>query len=211
MILFAANCHCGGVFVIGCVFRSVVVTCLCLLASCSPQSNTQVTGGRNDLCRIELNNFCVTSVGDSYWISLTQKAGDLHGFVYFVEGTKRNDPTGRFLVAIRDAKSGAVKLSDAPEFCRIFRLPQTICSSKHRMPMDLTYPESFAEYPDVRNNVGIRIDVLETSNVEPADIAGIAVPCARDDRGYLRCGATLGLCVRSTTKWVGCRFRNIGA
>ena len=154
-------------------------------------------------CRIQLAHFCIGEGADPFWISLTQKAGGLHGFIYFVEGVGREDPTRKFVAVIRDLKTGSIDLKDAPNFCRTYGLPAAICETGSLASTTLKYEETYVESPETTSAQGIRIDLVEMKNLSNFDLGAVAWPCMHTRRGAAICGRSLPVC-RLSTRWIGC-------
>jgi hypothetical protein len=150
-----------------------------------------------------LQRFCVTSNVDSYWFTLSQKSGDLHGFVYFLEGVSKRNSSAKFLVSIRDLETGKHGLKGNLDFCRAFGLNQEICKVGEQSKRTIKFAQSVEELGGAVSDDGIQIDVLDVQHVDVEPLLGLAVPCVATRDGTARCGSNLGICRRSV-RWAGC-------
>ena len=151
------------------------------------------------------NRFCVDEASKDYLITLEQKAGDLHGFIFVASGVKRTDAKRRFVALIRDHETGTHNLVSSP-LCESFGLPVRACTDGPVNSQDLVYRVTYADDASAEHTEGIRVDVLAVEGMTPDELPKIAVPCLTTSSGQKVCGAQLGTCEKSA-RWLACRHK----
>jgi hypothetical protein len=194
--------------------RGVVVSLVCrsrvlLLAMCTLfgacaryGGSTGMTDDVDAVCRITFAHFCINRIADGFLISVSQKAMDIHGYIYFVEGIGREDKSKRFLLIVRNLDSGRdMKLT--PEFCNVFGLTEETCTKGVLRVKVMQYEERLAEEPSFKSEQGIRVDLINAENIDPDILTKLVYPCVHTRSDKTTCSASLPVCRRST-KWLNC-------
>jgi hypothetical protein len=174
------------------------------LAGCGPPSVVSSPAtALPEGCGVHFGHMCISSktIRD-YATTIRTVPGDLHGFIYVVSGKDAADRDDVFVATIRnwdaedvflvpDESGSCVAFDIKISGCRPGKAPSVIYT------IDVTDNHSASATGKTSFKRGLRIDRLHSNGIGPAVLNELAIPCAVEASGKIRCAAHLPACTRN--------------
>lgn len=174
------------------------------LAGCGPPSAVlSPATALPEGCGVHFGHMCISSKTiQNYATTIQIVPGDLHGFIYVVSGKDRAGRDDAFVAVIRNWDAEDVLLvPDESGLCKAFDIEISGCRSGKapfvRYTIDVTDNHSASATGKTSFKRGLRIDLLHSNGIGPAVLNELAIPCAVEANGKIRCAAHLPECTRN--------------